>query len=532
MTTFRLRLRTSSVVTALVCTAWLSACGDGDPTTDPTGGSSGSGATGGGAGKGGSSGSSGSGAGVAGSAGTGEGGEAGVGVGGTGATGGEGAIGGEGATGGQGEAGLGGAGSGPIGGEGGMTSAGAGGVMSEGGEGGLSIGGAGGEGGAPEVCEHSECGAECVNLDVGVDDGNTVSHCGACDRACSLANASEAVCQDGECAPTCNAGFDDCVADTGIGASDDGCETELAVGNDDGDSVSDCGACGRDCSLTNATASTCASGSCVPTCTAGFGDCVPDDGDGADDGCETPIADTTNCGACGHACSTANTTATACTTGQCAPTCATGFLDCNVNGGDGPDDGCETPTDTTASCGTTCADVVDCELGASCTSGACDPIGLAVLSIPFTAAGQTQRYGAAHATSAADLTNDTVHVRLFAPGATAGFVNIYLIDAMGPAGPGTIRDLTTLNSGWVTVSIPVGPAAGEWDPTFVRQVTLDVSSGTTGPWANPTVIYVDRVWSDNGLLNDRFPDAFTPMVISSFTTVTGSTLAWTELLPP
>jgi hypothetical protein len=43
---------------------------------------------------------------------------------------------------------------------------------------------------------------------------------------------------------------------------------------------------------------------------------------------------------------------------------------------------------------------------------------------------------------------------------------------------------------------------------------------------------VDRIWSDNGLLNDRFPDAFTPMVISSFTTVTGSTLTWTELLPP
>ena len=322
----------------------------------------------------------------------------------------------------------------------------------------------------PVSCELTECGAECVDLDEGVPSGNSVTHCGGCDRACSLANASASSCEAGECAPTCDVGFDDCLADDGSGTTDDGCETA--------------------------------------------------------------ITNTTNCGACGHTCSTANASATACTAGLCAPTCEANFLDCNVNGGSGADDGCETPTNTTASCGTTCQDVAACEAGADCTPTGCEAIGMAILTIPFTMAGETQRYGAAHATSAVDLTNDRVNVRVYAPGATAGLLNIYLIDAAGPAGPGIITNLTDLSSDWVTISIPVGPAAGEWDPSFVRQVTLDVSSGDNGPWATPTVVYVDRVWSDNGLLNDRFPDSSGPMVISTFTTVAGSTLGWTEQLPP
>ena len=538
----RLRLRTSSVLAALVCTAWLSACSDGDGTTDPTAGTSGSGPAGGkggSSGKGGSAGKGGSGAGNGGSsgaAGAGAGGEPSEGgVGGVGAVGGEGAVSGQGAAGGEGGIGGEGAvsGQGAAAGEGGIGGeAGSAGQGATGGQGEAGLGGAGGEGGTPVVtCELLECGAACVDPDVGLPNGNTVSHCGACDRSCSVANASASTCEAGECAPTCVQGFDDCAADDGSG-EDDGCETALALGNVSGQTVNDCGSCGHDCSLANATASTCVAGTCDPTCAAGFDDCDADDGSGEDDGCETAVTGTTHCGACGHACSMANTTAIACTDGLGAPTCAAGFLDCNVNGGAGADDGCETPNNTIASCGTTCANVAACEPGAACTASGCEAIGITVLTVPFTAANQTQRYGASHSTSAVDLTNDRVNVRLYAPGATAGSINVSLLDASGPPGASASRELTALNSGWVTVSIPVGPVAGDWDPSYIRQVLLDVSSGSTGPWANPTVVYVDRIWSDNGLLNDRFAaDATPPMVMSGVTTVPGSTLTWTALLP-
>jgi hypothetical protein len=386
-------------------------------------------------------------------------------------------------------------------------------------------------------CEQTTCGTDCVDLDVGMTAGNTANHCGSCDHSCSVQNASVSVCTAGECNPTCDVGFDDCDPDDGIG-SDNGCETELAVGTVAGQSVDNCGVCGRDCSLTNALTASCDAGVCEPSCAVGFADCVPDDGNdgnGADDGCETGVTDTTNCGACGHACSATNASGTACTAGACAPTCNEGFLDCNVNGGAGADDGCETPNNTTASCGATCAEVADCELGAACTPSGCEATGLAVFTIPFTAAAQIQRYSAVHATERRDLTGDVLHVRLYAPGATAGSVTINLFDNAGPPGVSSVVDLTTLNSGWVTLSIPVPAATADWNPAETGNVNFDVSSGTTGPWANPTIIYVDRIWSNNHLRDDRFVGGINPPMQRSTTasaSLAGSTLDWLAALPP
>jgi hypothetical protein len=65
---------------------------------------------------------------------------------------------------------------------------------------------------------------------------------------------------------------------------------------------------------------------------------------------------------------------------------------------------------------------------------------------------------------------------------------------------------------------------------------FDVSSGTTGPWLNPTVVYVDRIWSNNRRLDDRFTDTSPtpPMVMSTnaSTRLDGSTLARIAALPP
>jgi hypothetical protein len=339
--------------------------------------------------------------------------------------------------------------------------------------------------------------------------------------------------------PDCNTGFDDCEPDDGSGNSDDGCETELALGNTAGQTVNDCGACGRDCSLEGATASACTGGRCVPVCDAEHEDCDEDDGTGEDNGCETSVSfDTQNCGACGYTCSAANTSSIACNNGVCAPTCATGFLNCSLDDGNGNDDGCETVSNTTASCGTNCGNVADCEVDdlgqAACTSTGCEPLGLAVLSVPFTAAGQAQRYSAVYPDPGQqNLLNDVVHLRLYAPGATGGSVNIVVLDGMG--GPAVTRlvELSNLSDGWVTISIPMGPAEGDWDPSAIRAILLDTASGTTGPWTNPTILYVDRIWSDNRDVDDQFEDdtARLVMATSGSAFLAGSSLDWIRTLP-
>ncbi|MBL8601077.1 MAG: hypothetical protein JNK72_04050 [Myxococcales bacterium] len=269
---------------------------------------------------------------------------------------------------------------------------------------------------ATPVCSASQCAVASCNAGFGNCDGNaangcetnltsTVSACGACGRACSLANAT-AACASGRCTvAACNAGFGDCDGDPA-----NGCETNLATsplhcgrcanacpsangtaacasgactlgcnagfGNCDNNvangcetnltsTATSCGACGRACALSNATAA-CASSQCaIAACNAGFGNCD----NNAANGCETNLSSTVSaCGACGRACSLANATP-ACMSGQCAiGACATGFANCDNNTANG----CETNTNTTPSacgmCGRVCALA---NATAGCTNGAC-----------------------------------------------------------------------------------------------------------------------------------------------------------------
>src|SRR5439155_1661645 len=143
--------------------------------------------------------------------------------------------------------------------------------------------------------------------------------CGTCGRSCSTVNGT-ASCAGGSCAIACASGFGDCDGDVTTG-----CETNLNT------SVANCNTCGHACSLANATAA-CTRGACViASCTAGYSDCngLPPAG------CEVHTAvDTTNCGTCGHACSTVNGSAS-CAAGTCAIACASGFGDCNGDASDG-----------------------------------------------------------------------------------------------------------------------------------------------------------------------------------------------------
>jgi hypothetical protein len=104
--------------------------------------------------------------------------------------------------------------------------------------------------------------------------------------------------------------------------------------------IQHCGGC-RACASTEVATPVCTSGLCEPMCQAGYADCIHPAAPAADDGCETAITTTTSCGACGHACSTANVQTAACTSGLCAPTCKSGFVSCKTPVAPAADDGCE-----------------------------------------------------------------------------------------------------------------------------------------------------------------------------------------------
>ncbi|MEZ4309307.1 MAG: fibrinogen-like YCDxxxxGGGW domain-containing protein [Polyangiaceae bacterium] len=213
---------------------------------------------------------------------------------------------------------------------------------------------------------------------------SSLSDCGACGQACSVANGT-AACVAGLCGvDTCNAGFADCDLD-----DTNGCETDTVNDN------ANCGACGFSCgSLPNASG-VCQSGACAFVCDAGYGDCDGDASNGCEtaggcnlvcnagtadcdgqsaNGCETDTTTLANCGACGATCAAGANATASCATGTCQSTCAAGFGDCNGN----PVDGCESALSAITSCGAcgvTCTAqnaTPVCNAG-TCGVGACNP---------------------------------------------------------------------------------------------------------------------------------------------------------------
>ncbi len=254
------------------------------------------------------------------------------------------------------------------------------------------------------------CGGACRNL------ANDSSHCGSCDHACNLTNATSA-CQASTCrVVTCFSGYADCdgnpangcevntttgdVANCGrcgmacptppVGATavcagsvcglsmltcpadrrdcntlaGDGCETAVQA------DVNNCGGCGVRCSSTGGTPG-CAAGACTIACSAGLGNC---DGSAAN-GCETATTSSTaHCGACGNACpARANATAT-CAGSTCGIACNAGFGNCDGNAANG----CEVDFRTTVThcggCGLVCSTnhVARACSGGSCAAGTCE----------------------------------------------------------------------------------------------------------------------------------------------------------------
>lgn len=199
------------------------------------------------------------------------------------------------------------------------------------------------------TCKNNPCGAGTADCNSNPADGcetsiETTQNCGFCKNACNLLNANP-VCTMQKCAiETCAAGFADCDMMPG-----NGCEVNIGT-------VNNCGMCGNACPSGPNSTATCTNGMCGLTCTMGFADC----NNNAADGCEVDLrTSTANCGTCGFVCSGANAVSTACTNGQCTPTCADGFGNCVKPAAPMADDGCETVTANDVfncgACGRTCS---------------------------------------------------------------------------------------------------------------------------------------------------------------------------------
>lgn len=184
-----------------------------------------------------------------------------------------------------------------------------------------------------------------VNLDADADNCNT------CGNACSLPGGTN-VCVEGACAVSeCTAPFADCTAAAG-------CETNTDT------SLLHCGGCGQPCSTTNVAAGRCENGTCIiERCETGFGDC---DGNPAN-GCEVNLGnDPTHCGACNNTCRNPNG-ATTCSDGVCAPSCNTGFGNCDGN----LENGCELQLNTSSNCATCGGSCSLANADESCATGQC-----------------------------------------------------------------------------------------------------------------------------------------------------------------
>ena len=199
---------------------------------------------------------------------------------------------------------------------------------------------------AVSSCASGTCSTLACNSGFGDCDGdasngcetalNSLTHCGGCNVACALANASES-CAAGSCAlVTCDSGFGNCDF-----MAQNGCETPL-------NTAANCNACGALCDYANSSES-CATGSCVLTgCSSGYANCDNNESNG----CEQSLNTTAHCGGCNVVCSRNNASAT-CTTGSCAlATCNSGFGNCDGEA----NNGCETTLGTASNCGA-CGDV-------------------------------------------------------------------------------------------------------------------------------------------------------------------------------
>jgi hypothetical protein len=182
------------------------------------------------------------------------------------------------------------------------------------------------------VCSDGACDVVCApgrgNCNRDVADGCEIEfdtnarHCGACGNRCEAPNGTP-LCRAGVCAiEQCDANRADCDA-----AAANGCEVDTRT------DPAHCGGCNRACALANATP-TCASGICrVAMCNAGFRDCDGDPANGCEINTVNNPRHCGACGqVCAPGASCVNSTCCGAPGLPCCPggQCVGGLASCNV----------------------------------------------------------------------------------------------------------------------------------------------------------------------------------------------------------
>ena len=149
------------------------------------------------------------------------------------------------------------------------------------------------------VCGVSSCNGTFRDCDSDPKTGCEINvatntkNCGGCgamgsDCGSRYAHASSACLGSACAAPTCNAGFGDCV--NGL---TDGCESDTTT------DANNCGACSTHCDPIHSSNTKCAASVCSSTCDAGWDKCKT-----PPQGCSTQLGTPQNCSKCGDACVT------------------------------------------------------------------------------------------------------------------------------------------------------------------------------------------------------------------------------------
>jgi hypothetical protein len=239
-------------------------------------------------------------------------------------------------------------------------------------------------------------------------------------------------------------------------------------------------------------------------------------------------ATTTHCGDCGVTCSLNHASSSSCAQGVCAPACVSRYVSCNAE----TNDACEVHLDDLDRCASTCTDGIACDPLQVCNTGTCvAPQGLVVLSVPMNVTPERQRY-ADRFTPYPNLEGQAVTFRLYAPGATGGSFVVYMTDSTDSSfSPQASFALSGMSAGWTDIEVPVPPSAGGYDATSLFQVTFEVVVDGTGPWTDPTLIYIDRIWSSNLAVNDTFDTSRGQVIESSLEQIAGSSMTWVEAMP-
>ena len=162
--------------------------------------------------------------------------------------------------------------------------------------------------------------------------------------------------------------------------------------------------------------------------------------------------------------------------------------------------------------------------------------GVAVLTVPLTLIGQAQRYNYQNLDGIGfyDLTGATLDIVAYAPAAIGGNLHVFFTTPNLVDSTAFDVELSTLTTGFQTISIPVPAASGGFNPAMIMVTRIEVEAGSVfgTTWQTPaTIVLIDSISTSDGRLNDTFNAEALPLEHSGALSVPGATITWLSDYP-